>query len=252
MLGLMPALKSSPLPDDAREYLPEHWLRYGESGTPSVREKLVALTIEEVIRSGPADFSTKTVCDRIGAKYPIMNYYFGSRDGLLAEASAMTYRKAIMATHERIASAPKNAEKRFRAYIQGELDWYRELSAWAILINYSIASKVSGEILDEKYGAEMERYFEFYLSMVGTMVLDLRSGSLSSFDFGIDNYPRASLLLKPATALDSISLVWSVHGIALWSSGNHVGSRTTSDPSLTRRMAIKHHIDHIVERAKGK
>jgi len=226
-------------------------MRYGESATPSVRQKLVALTIEEVIRSGPADFSTKTACDRIGAKYPIINYYFGSRDGLLAEASAITYRKAMIAMRDCIAAAPKDAEKRFRAYIDRELGWYRELSAWAILINYPIASKVAGEILETKYGDELARYFEFYLSMVGTMVQDLRRGTLSSFDFGVDNYPRASLLAHPKIALDTISLVWSVHGIAVWSSGNQVGSRSTSGPSLTQKMAIKHHIDQIVDRAKS-
>jgi AcrR family transcriptional regulator len=240
---------SPPLPKDARDYTGDDWLRYGESATPSVRQKLVALTIEEVIRSGPADFSTKTVCDRIGAKYPIINYYFGSRDGLLAEASAVTYRKSMLAMRDCIAAAPNDAEKRFRAYIQRELDWYQELSAWGILINYPIASKVAGEILETKYGDELARYFEFYLSMVGTMVQDLRRGTVSSFDFGVDNYPRASLLAHPKIALDTISIVWSVHGIAVWSSGNQVGSRLTSGPSLTQKMAIKHHIDHLVERA---
>ncbi len=238
------------LPTNARTYTAEDWLRYGDTGTPNVREKLIALTIEEVIETGPSDFNTKAVCDRIDVNYSMINYYFGGRNGLLAEASAVTYRKTILAMHERIVAAPRNAEKRFRAYIEGEIQWYRDLSAWAVLINYPIASKVSGEILEAKHGAELTNYFEFYLAMVGTMVLDLRKGTLSDFDFGVDNYPRAALLLNPVTALDTISLVWSVHGIAVWSSGNQIGSASASDPSLTQRMAIKHHIEHIVERAK--
>lgn len=238
------------LPTDARTYTAPDWLQFGDTAEPTVRQKLIALTIEEVIKTGPSDFETKVVCDRIDVNYSMINYYFGGRDGLLAEASAVTVRKSILGMHKRIVAAPRNAEKRFRVWIEGELQWYRDHSAWGVLINYPIASKVSGAILEEKYGAELTKYSEFYLAMVATMVLDLRKGTLSDFDFGVDNYPRASLLLNPIAALDTVSLAWSVHGIAVWSSGKQVGSAALSAPSLTQAMAIKHHINHIVERAK--
>jgi hypothetical protein len=35
---------------------------------------------------GPASFNTAGVCDTLGISYPMVNYYFGNRDGLIAEA----------------------------------------------------------------------------------------------------------------------------------------------------------------------
>lgn len=247
----MPGQNTIPLPENVNDYQGVDWLRFGNTATPTTRQKILALTIEEVVRCGAADFKTTVVCDRLGVGYSLVNHYFGTKERLIAEASALTYRKAVLAAHDRIVSAPQDAEKRFRAFIHGEVEWYATFSAWAVLVTYPIWSSLSRDVIGEKYGAELGRYFEFSLAMLDTLVADLRNNTLSSFDFDVDTYPKPALAFGTDIALDTVSVIWSVHGLALWSSTNQIGALTSSHPSLLNPEAITHHIDLIVQRAKG-
>jgi AcrR family transcriptional regulator len=75
------------LPSDARTYSESDWLVFGMTGTPNTREKLIALTIEEIVKNGPSEFNAKDICDRIDAKHALVNYYFGNKEMLIAEAN---------------------------------------------------------------------------------------------------------------------------------------------------------------------
>lgn len=240
------------LPQDARNYDESDWLVYGDDPQPNTRAKLIALTIEEMATRGPGGFSVNSVCDRIDAKHALVNYYFGNKEMLIAEASAVSYKKSVNDAHNRILMAPKDPEKRLRAHIDGELAWYRQMKSWALLVNYPIASDLSRKLIEENFGAELRKYFEFYLSLVGTMILDIRRGTTSEFDFDVTNYPREFLLKHPAIVLDGISMIWSAHGLHIWSAGQQVGSATLSAEQFTQKMAIDHHIKRMISLARGK
>jgi AcrR family transcriptional regulator len=93
-----------------------------------------------MIETGPVDFNSGTVCDQLNLKHPMINYYFGSRDGLIAEASMWAYRgwsdKVMTATR----NAPKNAEKRLRAYLEASLEWAERMKAVTLLSQYPVLS----------------------------------------------------------------------------------------------------------------
>lgn len=240
------------LPESAADYGPADWLVYGEESEPNTRSKLLALTVEEMVKHGPSKFSVKNVCDRIEAKYGLINYYFESKEKLIAEASAMSYRKSVNACRVRILEAPKDAEKRLRAHLLGEFEWFKHMNSWGILVGYPVLSPESRELVEVNFGKSLEKYFEYYLCIVGTLILDLRKGTLSNFDFDVNSYPKSFLLTHPKLVLDGVSFAWSAHGLNVWSAGRQLGSANLSTRDFTQKMAINHHIDRLVALAKDK
>ena len=51
----------------------------------STRDLIILASIDQIVETGPVDFNSGTVCDMLNLKHPMINYYFGSRDGLIAD-----------------------------------------------------------------------------------------------------------------------------------------------------------------------
>jgi AcrR family transcriptional regulator len=230
--------KERQLPVDARAYTADDWLTYGGNASPTVREKLVFLTVDEVLRVGPADFSTKTVCDRLSVKYPMINYYFGGRDGLLAEATVLTRRKWVLDVTARLRDTSPEPGLRLRAWIDGEIAWSTKMEAMNVLVDSPMASKASQAILQAKHGDEMRRAAEFGLAVLMILVLDVRGGTVTPLTFDVDTAPRDGILSHPQAFAAATSIAWSTRGLA---SGN-----TASDQAV-----VNQHIERIMEVAAG-
>lgn len=238
------------LPEDARTYSDSHWLKFGLTGTPNTREKLIALTIEEMVKNGPGGFNAKVICDRIDAKYALVNYYFGNKEMLIAEASATTYKKHILEIRDAIEAAPKKAEKRLELFLRMDLDWHREMKDWAVLVSYPLLSRESRELIEGNFGSELKNLFEFLVAIVSRLVRDVRTGKITEIDFEPDKLPMHELALHPDVVLDAISILYSSHGLNIWSAGAQIGSSKLDSRVITQRLAIDHHIKRMMELAK--
>jgi AcrR family transcriptional regulator len=234
----MVAKKERQFPADARAYTADDWLTYGGTASPTVREKLVFLTVDEVLRVGPADFSTKTVCDRLSVKYPMINYYFGGRDGLLAEATVLTQRRWVGDISTRLDAAPRDPAARLRAWIEGEISWSTKMEAMSVLINCPMASRASHEILETKHGDEMRRAAEFGLAVLTFLVLDVRSGTVTAQDFDVDSIPSLQILNHPQAFAAATSIKWSIRGL-------------TGAAAADSQSVLSQHIDRLMEVAAG-
>lgn len=235
------------------QFTEEKWLGLGGSANPSVREKLIMLAIEEIIEIGPADFNAASPCDRVGVKHPTVNYHFGNRDGLLAEAAMWVHDWWIRFLTANMQQAPKNPKKRLRAFIESEIAWAKKMGGMMLLMHYPLASHGSQEIVAEKFADRMQRNFEYNLALITTMVLDIRNNMLSPLDFTVENYPKAELLRHPSAILAATSISWATHGIASWSSGDHIATRNLENPKLskiTTKYAIDQYIKQILKMAE--
>jgi AcrR family transcriptional regulator len=239
---------------DAREYQASDWLVYGDVANPSTKEKMILLAIENIIASGPADFNAMDVCDRLGINHSLVNYHFGNRDGLIAEATIWTHRQWTKNYVGIIRSAPPQGKKQLLASIEGEIAWAKKMGGMAVLVNYPITSLGSHNIVVAKYADELQKTLEFHLALVTTIVQSIRSGKVLPLDFTVENYPRRGLLRQSTTILAAASIVWSTHGIATWSSGQNVSSDGIDDTvvtSLLTKRAVKNHIQQIMKVAVG-
>jgi AcrR family transcriptional regulator len=196
----------------------------------STRDLIILASIDQMIETGPVDFNSGTVCDQLNLKHPMINYYFGSRDGLIAEASIWAYRgwsdKVMTATR----NAPKNAEKRLRAYLEASLEWAENMRAFTVLSQYPVLSKAVKNLIDDGYSVELQKDFEYHIAFLASLIIDMRSGKNSDLDFDKTNYPKTKYFLShPRELLDASSIAWAAHGIMMWRSGSHI-------PTMDKRV----------------
>ena len=229
----------------------DYWLRYGTNPDPTVRERIVYLTIEELCQAGPGDFNAKDVCDRLGVKYPMINYYFAGRDGLIAEAVALAYERSVDELREVVNAAPRDPEKRMRAWIDHDITLARAQKGLGVLKQYPIITKGSYEMLKDDLHGQLQRAFEFYLAIVNILIADLRAGRVTDIDFDADHVPRRKLLSNPTIALDTASVTWALHGLVMWSTGSHLVSSRSADPDFSTELAVRRHINNIITIARG-
>lgn len=237
----------------SNELTPEKWLSLGGSENPSVREQLIMLAVEEIIEIGPADFNAASPCDRVGVKHPTVNYHFGNRDGLIAEATMWVHDWWVRYLHGNLLAAPRSAKKRLRAFIESEIAWSRKMGGMTLLMHYPLASHGSQVIVAEKFGDRMQRNFEFNLALLTTIVLDIRNKTLTPLTFTVDDYPRAELLRHPSAVLAATNISWATHGIASWSSGDHIATRNlerSATAHVTTKLATEAYIKQIMRMAE--
>lgn len=220
------------------------------------RERMILLTIDEIMKTGPSDFNARIVCERLGVKQSMVPYHFGSRDGLIVEATICAYRDWSNYAIDIVRNVKGNGEKRLRAYINAEMDWASRMGPIALLVQYPMLSEPVRVELEKKYGDEMRRKLEFHLAVLSDLVIDIRSGSTNPLDYDDTNYPTVDIAVKHAKEfLAATSISWASHGLAMWSSGHHLPSQsfwTLDVAKISTKFAIKNHVDEIVAIAKGR
>jgi hypothetical protein len=183
-------------------------------------------------------------------------YHFGSRDGLIVESTIWAYRDWSHYATDILRKTSGKGEKRLRAYINAELDWASRMGPIALLVQYPMLSEPVRVSLQEKYGDEMRRKLEFHLAALSDIVVDIRTGSTTPFNYDDTNYPPVENAIMHATEfLTATSISWASHGLAMWGSVNHMSTQsfwTLDVGKIPTKFAIKNHIDEIVATAKGR
>ena len=219
------------------------------------KQKMILVAIDEIIHHGPADFNANVVCDKLAIKHPMVNYHFGNRDGLLAEATVYVHDAWVQNLFENVISAPLSPKKRLKAYVESEVAWAKRMAGMSVLIHYPISSRGSQQIVADKYADHLKRNFEFNLATLTHLIIDIRNGKSTPIDFDLSNYRRLDRIAKhPKAFLAATQIAWATHGIASWSSGDHIATRDIEDPALpswTTKFAINEYIKTIVKIAEG-
>jgi AcrR family transcriptional regulator len=222
----------------------------------STRDLIILASIDQMTETGPVDFNSGTVCDMLNLKHPMINYYFGSRDGLIVEATMWAYRGWSDKVMTAARNAPKNAEKRLRAYLEASLEWAERMQAVTVLSQYPVLSKSVKTLIDDGYSVELQSDFEYHIVFLATLILEMRSGKNSDLDFDKTNYPKVQYFLThPRELLDASSVAWASHGIMMWRSGSHIPTtnlRKEFTAKVSEDLAIGLHIDNIIAIARGK
>lgn len=249
----MGILRLGALPADSASS--ERELRFGPMENLSTRDKMIVLTLEGISDSGPADFNAFEVCDTLGIKHPMVNYHFGNRDGMIAEATWWLYQRWITNVTSAILNAPADPRKRITAFVNESVEGARKLGGAYLLLHYPLSSKNSQNILQDKHHDDMERKMEYVLALLAICVKDVREGTVSDLNFDEHTLPRTQVLRDAPAAMAATHIAWMVHGLAAWSSGNHLATNRLSIRTVTKdisvELSIRSYVTAILRVAAG-
>ncbi len=228
----------------------EYWLQFGDDPEPRVREKLLYLAIDEIALVGPNDFNSYSICDRINVTYPMVNHYFGGRNGLVAEAALVVYRRYINRLHDGVRRAPANPEERLRAWIRGQIHWTVEMRGWGAVLNYPDSCQQSSKILRETHGDEMRELFEYNMAVLIHLIREVKTGSVSPWPDRMTPEFRAEAARDVEAMTTAASISWSTLGISVWSSGQHVPSESVAEVDQHGAALVDAHVERLVNSAR--
>lgn len=224
----------------------EFWLRFSDNPQPPMREKIIYLTMDAVAERGPANFNSAEVCDRLGITHPMVNHYFDNRDGLLAVTAFVVYDRHIRSLWDAVAKAPADPVKRLKAWMRQQVNSTDIMGGWGAVLNYPHTSLTVTTLLDDQFRQEINELFEWNLSCLGILVLDLEKGVASALPSRIDSELRTSLARQSALVAKVSSVAWSSLGVAVWNAGRHLASAQVPEAIDQREALIEAHIDQVV------
>ena len=229
----------------------EFWLEYGDDPQPPMRLKILYVTFGEVASAGPSSFNVASVCDRLGITYPMVNHYFGSRDGLLAEGAYMVYQRYVDNLWDAAMSATRKPEARLKAWMMAQITETLTMGGWGPILNYPLAARAVTAEIDAKFQKPLNRVFELNLARLAILVRDVRRDTVTDVDYTVEKYPRTQLLSDPYLLSVMPTVSWSIFGMSVWVAGEHAPARNISEVSALVKVLMENHFRTIVSVIKG-
>jgi AcrR family transcriptional regulator len=221
------------------------WLRFGSDPKPTTRQKMLYITIDDVSRVGPLSFNALTMCDELEVSHPLLNFHFGSRDELMAEALVLVYARLVDETWKRVSVAKQTPEARLRAWLEAVTDVFTEIGGWGPLINYPITSREVTEIVRQNYGQHMVDLAEVNLARLFVLIKDLKKKKVSHTELEQGNLPKLLFIADPGLTALTVSVALSISGMAVWRGGRDAAEETRVGAAMDRSV-MKLHVDRII------
>lgn len=226
------------------------WLQFGTDPDPSMRDKILFVTLDDVSRVGPATFNVKLVCETLDVSYSLINHHFGSRDELLAEATLLAYAMYVEELWQQAQQAERTPEARLEAWIRASIAWSQRMSGWGAILNYPTAALDVTEFVRERSGDAMREWGILNLARLFTLVSDVRRGSVTPGP-ELGNIDNSSLLNdREMTELTS-SIGWSILGVSVWHAGRHLPTGDIPELAPLDSSLVDSHIESLIRKAKG-
>lgn len=209
------------------------WRALGLGDAPSSRDQIIALTMLEVARVGPAAFNTRTVCAELGLTHPVIQYHFGSRDALIAEAAHRAYVRYVDKVWEAVRSAPRTPVDRLRAALTAGVALAREIRGWGAVLNYfPLYSESVADIVTERFQDAHTEQYERNLMLLLQLVVDVWQDAVTepllADEASAAGAEVLSVLADPEAMAAFSRLSFAAHGLAVWRAG-HTAARPASD-----------------------
>ena len=230
------------------EYSADFWVAKGLEEQPSTRDKFIALTIDELAKTGPHSFNATLICDLLGTTYPMVNHYFGNRDGLVAEAVATAYQRYIFGLRD-AALTKSTPTERLDAWIREQLRWTIAHPGIAVVLDFPQASLEVSNVITEKYQAGMTNLFEYNMALLMQLISDIQNDRVSPLEFEVGQLPRDEIMANVALVSRASSMGLATLGAAVWLAGQHTPGTASVETQAWRDAMAESHIALLIKMA---
>ena len=193
-------------------------IRYGDA-----RQALLDVVGAQLAIRGPRAVVLADICEELDLSPALVNYHFGGRDRLLAEAVVHEHAKLVEGMNAATFAVTSSAEDQFRARFRYRFDWTTAHPGIDSMLNYTHVLDPVGEILTQEF--EM-RVSEITISDMGGLsatVAALYHGHPINHELTADDP-----LYRPEFADLTAFVALSALGAATFLTGNHPGSASLS------------------------
>lgn len=200
----------------------EPLIRRQVRGEHDTRSSILIATIEELRARRPDELNLNEMCATLGVRPSLIQYHFGSRNGLITEAVVSSYEFYVEALVARVDAAEPDPEARLRAWITGQTDWVVEYPGIASLLNFGLF--IMG--FDDDGTASQRSRFDAAgvrnMELVGRLVRDLRRGTVTTETVQIGDFDADDIEIGTITT-------WFTLGMSTWFGGRHLPTRKIAD-----------------------
>lgn len=181
-------------------------------------QQLLLGAIEDLSEFGPSRFSPVTLCARLKLPPSLVNYHFGSRMGLILDASVLAYEQYIEG--QELALEQPTPESRLQAWIESQIEWTIKRAGIASVLNFPGLTGPGNEDFSRDHQARLEASATRNMQVLSTIVGQIQ---------GVQDHEEAmspeKLVGYPNVALSTAMIGWLVLGHSVWRSGNHLPTR---------------------------
>lgn len=233
--------------DESRVLDANYWQLFTLGPEPTMRDKIIAVTIDDIGRIGATSFNVKFVCQALGITPSLINHHFGGRDELIAEATLTCYRNYVKILWEAVEKAPLSPRDRLRAWIETQLYWTSKMRGWGPVLNYPTSSISITRIINDKHRSDMTECAELNMARLIVLVGDVRRGKVSNATFELGKVPRLKLMRDLNVVTLAASIGWSTLGLSVWNSGRHLPTGEIPEAKFVEKKLIQSHIDRLID-----
>jgi AcrR family transcriptional regulator len=234
------------------------------SDLTSSRTRILDLTMREVARVGPASFSTRTVSEALGLTHPIVNYHFGSKDALIAEAAHLLYARYVRIHLEQLEGAPATPVDRLRTFLRTGLQLSIELRGWGAVLNYlPYYSPALTQVLEQRFADDHRRLYAIHTATLGQVVMDAHDGRVTELPWDSTSVALGTAVAPtleesqawaaehPEGLLLVTEVSFGLHGLGVWRAGHRPPSGSTPEEEAFAAMVTDGYLEHLIAKVSG-
>ncbi len=193
-------------------------IRYGEA-----RKALLDAVGAQLAIRGPRAVVLADICEELDLSPALVNYHFGGRDRLLAEAVVHEHAKLVEGMNAATFAVTSSAEDQFRARFRYRFDWTTAHPGIDSMLNYTHVLDPVGEILTQEFEARVSQITISDMGGLSATVAALYHGHPINHELTADDP-----LYRPEFADLTAFVALSALGAATFLTGNHPGSASLS------------------------
>jgi AcrR family transcriptional regulator len=199
----------------------------------------VEAALAQLRTSGPSGVRPHELCRDLHLSKALVNYHFGSRDGLVAEAMALGYERYVDTLWNAAEAAGPEPLDRLMAWINEQIDWTVTNAGLAAALNFS--TFYAPTISARGAAAESEPVARMHDAGVRNFANLQRLVKAAGATVRADATPAPDAL---AVGLDAAVIGWATLGFSVWLAGNHL---PTQDLALQSHIPLgREHLRKVV------
>lgn len=202
---------------------------YGDSG-----QAILDAVAKVLATHGPSAVMVGEICKELGISPSLVNYHFGSREGLLAVAVVHEFESLIAEMNRITYTTTSSAEDQLRNRIRYRLEWTAGHPGIDSMINYShiidpVGNVMQGELETRIGQCSLSDMVGIHTSVYGMYIGEVLDRPVSNSE--AEQHPE----LFEITGYVALSAL----GLATWMTGHHPANRSIASelPEASQHIA---------------